>query len=89
MELLLAGLLIPFGGTALGAALVFFLRERLKRPVERMLTGFAGGVMVAASIWGLLLPAIGQSRAMGRLAFVPAVLRFWAGILFLTLKPKI
>ncbi len=85
MELLLAGLLIPFGGTALGAALVFFLRERLKRPVERMLTGFAGGVMVAASIWSLLLPAIGQSRAMGRLAFVPAVLGFWAGILFLLL----
>lgn len=81
----LVGILIPFLGTTLGSALVFFLREKLKRSVERMLTGFAGGVMVAASIWSLLIPAIEQSENWGRLSFLPAVVGFWMGILFLLL----
>lgn len=83
MDILLPGLFIPFLGTATGAAFVFFLKGKLKRSVERMLTGFAGGVMVAASIWSLLIPALEQSKEMGRLAFVPAVVGFWIGILFL------
>lgn len=83
MDILLPGLLIPFFGTAIGSAFVFFLKGKLKRSVERMLTGFAGGVMVAASIWSLLIPAIEQSREMGHFAFVPAVVGFWIGILFL------
>lgn len=79
------GLSIPFLGTSLGAALVFFLRDKLKPSVEKMLTGFAGGVMIAASIWSLIIPAIHQSESMGRLSFIPAVVGFWAGILFLLL----
>ncbi|MCR5027683.1 MAG: ZIP family metal transporter [Fibrobacter sp.] len=79
------GLLIPFLGTSLGAALVFFLRDKIKPSVEKMLSGFAGGVMIAASIWSLLIPAINQSESMGKLSFIPAVVGFWAGILFLLL----
>ena len=77
------GLLIPFVGTSLGAALVFFMRGQLSREVERALTGFAAGVMVAASVWSLLVPAMEASDAWGRLAFVPAALGFWLGTLFL------
>ena len=77
------GLLIPFAGTALGAACVFFMRNSLSDLVQRALTGFAAGVMVAASIWSLLLPAMEQAADMGRWSFVPAVVGFWLGILFL------
>ena len=77
------GLLIPFAGTTLGAACVFFLRNNLGEMVQRALTGFAAGVMVAASIWSLLLPAMEQAADMGRWSFVPAVAGFWLGILFL------
>ena len=77
------GLLIPFVGTSLGAALVFFMRGQLSREVERALTGFAAGVMVAASVWSLLVPAMEASDAWGKLAFVPAALGFWLGTLFL------
>ena len=79
------GLLIPFIGTAAGAACVFFLKKDLKTNVQRALTGFAAGVMVAASIWSLIVPAIEQSEAKGRLAFLPAFIGFWLGILFLLL----
>lgn len=67
------GLLIPFAGTTLGAACVFFLRNNLGEMVQRALTGFAAGVMVAASIWSLLLPAMEQAADMGRWSFVPSV----------------
>ena len=77
------GLLIPFMGTSLGAACVFFMKKELRDPVRRALTGFAAGVMVAASIWSLLIPAIEQSADMGKWSFVPAVFGFWTGILFL------
>ena len=77
------GLLIPFAGTSLGAACVFFLRKTLNKQIQRALTGFAAGVMVAASIWSLLLPAIEQSESMGKLSFIPAVVGFWIGIFFL------
>ena len=77
------GILIPFVGTTLGAACVFFMRKTLSKSVQRALAGFAAGIMVAASIWSLLIPAIKQSENMGRLSFVPAVVGFWIGILFL------
>lgn len=77
------GILIPFLGTALGAACVFFMKKALSDAVQRSLTGFAAGVMVAASVWSLLIPAVEQSAGMGKLSFLPAFLGFWLGILFL------
>ena len=79
------GLWLPFIGTAAGSACVFFLRKDLKPGIQRALTGFAAGVMVAASIWSLIVPAIEQSSALGKLAFLPAFLGFWLGVLFLLL----
>lgn len=77
------GLFIPFLGTSLGAACVFFMRGEMHRGVQRGLTGFASGVMVAASVWSLLIPAIEESSDWGKLAFLPAVIGFGGGILFL------
>ena len=77
------GILIPFLGTSLGAACVFFMRKTLSERVQRALTGFAAGVMVAASVWSLLIPAIEESSTMGKWSFVPAAAGFWIGILFL------
>ena len=70
------GLLIPFIGTSAGAACVFFMKKNLSKSLQRALTGFAAGVMVAASIWSLLIPAMEQSDEMGRFAFVPAAIGF-------------
>ena len=83
------GILIPFLGTSLGAASVFFLKKTLGDRIQRALTGFAAGVMVAASIWSLLIPAMDQSAALGKLAFFPAAVGFWLGILFLLLLDHI
>lgn len=77
------GILIPFLGTTAGAACVFFMKKSLGDLVQRSLAGFAAGVMVAASIWSLLIPAIEQSAALGKLAFFPAFAGFWLGVLFL------
>jgi len=85
----LLGVLIPFLGTSAGAACVFFMKKELSRMVQRALTGFASGVMVAASIWSLIIPAMEQSEPMGSLAFLPAVIGFWGGILFLLLLDHI
>ena len=79
------GIIIPFLGTSTGAACVFFMKKNMSEQLSRILTGFAAGVMVAASVWSLLIPAMEQSDGMGRLAFVPAVTGFWGGILFLLL----
>ena len=83
MKTVITGLFIPFVGTAAGAACVFFLKKELRRGVQRSLTGFAAGVMVAASIWSLIIPALEQSTAKGNWAFLPAFIGFWLGILFL------
>lgn len=83
------GISIPFLGTVLGAACVFFMKKSLGDLVQRALTGFASGVMVVASIWSLLIPAMEQSSQMGKLAFVPAVVGFWIGILFLLLLDRV
>ena len=79
------GLLIPFLGTSLGAACVFFMKRELRRSIQRALTGFAAGVMTAASVWSLLVPAMDMADGMGKLAFLPAAIGFWCGILFLLL----
>lgn len=80
------GLLIPFAGTTLGAACVFFMKKQLSITVQRVLTGFAAGVMTAASVWSLIIPSIEQSEEkLGRLAFLPAVIGFLTGIFFLLL----
>ena len=79
------GILIPFLGTSLGAGCVFFLKKSLSDGIQRALTGFAAGVMVAASVWSLLIPAMEQAADLGRLAFFPAAMGFWLGILFLLL----
>jgi ZIP family zinc transporter len=86
---MLQALLIPFLGTALGAGCVFFIRGNLHWKVERAFTGFAAGVMVAASIWSLIIPAMEQSKAMEKLAFLPALVGFWFGVLFILLLDHI
>ena len=77
------GILIPFLGTTLGAACVFFMKQSLGDLVRRSLAGFAAGVMVAASVWSLLIPAMEQSENMGKLSFLHALIGFWVGVLFL------
>lgn len=79
------GLLIPFLGTSMGAACVFFMKKSMGDTLQRILTGFAAGVMVAASVWSLIIPAIEQAENMGKWSFVPAAVGFWLGILFLLL----
>ena len=76
------GILIPFLGTTLGSACVFFMKQSLSDLVRRSLAGFAAGVMVAASIWSLLIPAIEQSEDMGKLSFLPAFIGFWVGVVY-------
>ena len=83
------GIMIPFLGTTLGASCVFFMKRSLGDLVQRALAGFAAGVMVAASIWSLLLPAIEQSEDMGKLSFLPAFIGFWVGVLFLLLLDRL
>ncbi len=80
---IIIGLLLPFIGTAAGASCVFFLKKEIGTNVQRVFTGFAAGVMVAASVWSLLIPAMDMSENMGKLAFVPALVGFLLGILFL------
>lgn len=83
------GLLIPFLGTSLGAGCVFFMKDKINDKIQRALLGFASGVMVAASVWSLLLPSIDMSEDMGRMAFIPAVAGFLIGVAFLYLLDKI
>ncbi|MEE3467637.1 MAG: ZIP family metal transporter [Eubacterium sp.] len=85
----LIGLAIPFIGTVAGSACVLFMREKLGMTLQRALTGFAAGVMVAASIWSLIIPAMEQASDMGKWPWVPAVVGFWIGILFLLLLDSV
>ena len=84
-----SGVLLPFIGTSLGAAMVFVLKGQISGKVQKMLTGFAAGVMVAASFWSLLQPALESSEHMGRLSFVPAAVGFTIGIGFLLLLDEV
>ena len=86
---IITGILIPFIGTASGAACVFFMWRTLSKQVQRVLTGFAAGVMTAASIWSLIIPAMDMEKEKGKLAFLPAVVGFWCGILFLLLLDSV
>lgn len=80
---IILGIMIPFAGTTLGAACVYFMKKGIRQNVEKGLLGFAAGVMVAASVWSLLIPSMNLSADLGRLAFLPAVTGFFCGILFL------
>ena len=86
---ILREIFVPFLGTTLGASSVFFVRKGLPRAFQRALTGFAAGVMVAAAVWGLIIPAMEQASAMGTLAFQPALVGLWLGFLFLMLLDKV
>lgn len=85
---ILKGVLIPFLGTTLGAFCVFFMKKGIGDKTMRSLNGFAGGVMVAASVWSLLIPSMNASAGYGTFAFVPAVVGLFAGVLFLLLLDK-
>ena len=76
-------IMIPFLGTVLGAACVFFMKKQMSETLQKILSGFAAGVMVAAAVWSLLIPSLEQSKMLGELSFVPAVIGFWLGIMFL------
>jgi ZIP family zinc transporter len=84
-----SALFLPFLGTVVGSGFVFFLKGTMHRTLQRSLTGFAAGVMVAASIWSLIIPAIEQSEHMGALSFLPAFIGVWAGFGFLLLLDHI
>ena len=85
------GILLPFIGTGLGASLVFFMKNELGESVEKLLSGFAAGVMIAASVWSLLIPSMEYESALklGDFAFLPAVVGLWAGIIFLIFTQKL
>lgn len=82
MEILL-GLFLPFVGTTAGAASIFIFKNEIRPGIQKSMLGFASGVMVAAAVWSLLIPAMDLSEPMGKLAFVPAAIGFSLGILFL------
>ncbi len=83
------GIMLPFLGTTLGAACVLFMKDKMGEKLQKGLAGFAGGVMVAASIWSLLIPAMEQSEHLGGFAWMPAVVGFWLGILLLLALDKL
>ena len=80
---LVIGLLIPFLGTTLGSSMVFLMKNKMSKKVEKILLGFASGVMIAASIWSLLIPAIDMAESQGKIAWIPAAIGFLLGIVFL------
>lgn len=86
---IISGVLIPFIGTTLGAACVFFLKERINHLVQKGLLGFASGVMIAASVWSLIIPSIDMSENMGKLSFFPAAAGIAAGVGFLLIMDKL
>lgn len=85
----LLGLIIPFAGTTLGAAMVFLLKKEMSSRLQKALLGFASGVMIAASVWSLLIPAIDMAESHGQIAWIPAVVGFLIGIGFLLLLDTI
>lgn len=86
---LICALALPFVGTCAGAGFVFFMRGSMNPTLQRSLTGFAAGVMVAASIWSLIIPAIDRSQQLGKLAFLPAFVGVWLGFLFLLVLDQV
>ena len=86
---IIIGLLIPFIGTSLGAACVFIMKKEMNKFLNKMLLGFASGVMIAASVWSLIIPALNMSSDMGKLSFIPSAIGISAGILLLLLMDKL
>ena len=86
---LFTGLFIPFLGTTLGSAMVFLMKNKMNEKVEKLLLGFASGVMIAASIWSLIIPAIDMSEEQGKVAWIPAAVGFLLGIVFLLVLDSI
>lgn len=89
MSVVIWGLLLPFIGTTLGAMCVLFMKNSFSVTLERGLTGFAAGVMAAASVWSLIIPSVERSAALGRLAFIPAAVGLCAGMLLFILSDKL
>lgn len=85
----ITGVLLPFLGTALGSAAVFFMKKHRRLELTDCLAGFAGGVMLAASVWSLLIPALERSEGLGRLSFVPSAAGFSSGIIFMLLCERL
>ena len=83
MENIVIGILIPFLGTTLGSAMVFLMRDKINTKIQKLLLGFASGVMMAASIWSLIIPSINMAEQQGKLSWVPATIGFLLGIIFL------
>ena len=83
------GLLIPFLGTTLGSAMVFFMKDKMNKKIQKLLLGFASGVMIAASIWSLIIPAIDMAEEQGKIAWIPAAIGFLLGIVFLLVLDSI
>ena len=83
------GLIIPFLGTTLGSAMVFFMKNKINNKVEKILLGFASGVMIAASVWSLLIPSIDMAEEQGVIAWIPATVGFLLGMLFLLVLDSI
>ena len=86
---IMLGILIPFLGTTIGAGCVFFVQKEIKPVIQKMLLGFASGIMVAASVWSLLIPAMEMCESAGKLAFIPAAVGFSIGMLFLWMLDKL
>lgn len=89
MKNIIIGLLIPFLGTTLGSAMVFFLRDKMNQKTEKLLLGFASGVMIAASVWSLLIPSINMAEEQNKIAWIPASVGFIFGILFLLILDSV
>ena len=79
------GILIPFWGTSLGSSFVMFMKKDINEKIKKIVIGFASGVMIAASIWSLILPSIEMAEEQGNISYLPASIGFTAGILFLIL----
>lgn len=88
MEILI-GIAIPFLGTVLGSSMVFFMKNKMNNKLEKLLIGFAAGVMISASIWSLMDPSIQMSEEQGKIAWIPAAIGFSLGILFLLLLDSV
>ena len=89
MEIILIGILVPFLGTVLGSSLVFFMKKQINIKLEKIFLGFESGVMIAASIWSLIVPSINMSSDLGKLSFIPASVGFLLGILFLLILDSV
>lgn len=83
------GLAIPFLGTALGASMVFLMKNKINKKVEKLLLGFASGVMIAASVWSLLIPSIDMAKAQNIVGWIPAAIGFILGIVFLLILDSV